>query len=126
MTSCCHRPRMRWSGATGAIARGKNRSTGYGRKRRSVRAWRWTCGVKPKLKAGNKPLPHSIVHGLDKPGTFTTDSVLETIAVVHAREGTEKEGSSEHVRWGGAGKEAQQPALTAGYWVWAGRPVSGS
>src|SRR5262249_9202686 len=67
---------MRWSGATGAIARCKNRSTGYGRKRRSVRAWRWTCGVKPKLKAGNKPLPHSIVHGLDKPGAFTTDSIL--------------------------------------------------
>jgi hypothetical protein len=30
--------------------------------------------VKPKPKAVNKPSPHSIVHGLDKPGVFTTDS----------------------------------------------------
>src|SRR5689334_18468911 len=76
MTSCCHRHRMQWSGATGAIARCKNRSTGYGRKPRSVRAWRWTCGVKPKPKTGNKLLPHCIGHGLDKPGVFTTDSNL--------------------------------------------------
>src|SRR2546425_3848583 len=55
MTSCCHRRRMRWSGATGAIARCKNRSTGYARKPRSVHAWRWTCGEKPKAKGANKP-----------------------------------------------------------------------
>src|SRR6266704_2678852 len=55
MTSCCPRRRMRWSGATGAIARCKNRSTGYGRKHRSVHAWRWTCGAKPKAKDANKP-----------------------------------------------------------------------
>jgi hypothetical protein len=30
--------------------------------------------VKPKPKAVNKPSPHSIVHGLDKPGVFTTVS----------------------------------------------------
>src|SRR5436309_15861360 len=65
---------MRWSGATGAIARGKRVSTGCGRKRRSVPAWPWICGVKPKPKAVNKPSPHSIVHGLDKPGAFTTVS----------------------------------------------------
>src|SRR6266403_2391702 len=74
MTSCCPRRRMRWSGATGAIARGKNTSTGYARRGRSVRAWPWICGVKPKPKAVNKPSPHSIVHGLDKPGVFTTVS----------------------------------------------------
>jgi hypothetical protein len=40
-----------------------------------VRAWRWTCGVKPTPKAVNKPWQHCIVHGLDKPGVFTTDSL---------------------------------------------------
>src|SRR4051812_11815074 len=80
MTSCCPRHRMRWSGATGAIARCKNRSTGYARRDRSVHAWRWICGVKPKPKAVNKPSPPFIVHGLDKPGGFTTVSgkVAET------------------------------------------------
>src|SRR5207253_9025128 len=68
---------MRWSGATGAIARGKRVSTGCGRKRRSVPAWPWICGVKPKPKAVNKPSPHSIVHGLDKPGAFTTVSIRD-------------------------------------------------
>src|SRR3989442_5996377 len=75
MTSCCPPPRMRWSGATDAIARCKRVSTGCGRKRRSVRAWRWICGVKPKPKAGNKPLHHCIVHGLDKPGSSATVSI---------------------------------------------------
>src|ERR1700746_1777998 len=76
MTNCCPPPRMRWSGATDAIARCKRVSTGCGRKRRSVRALRWICGVKPKPKAVNKPLQYSIVHGLDKPGVFTTVSYL--------------------------------------------------
>src|SRR6059058_4878048 len=67
---------MRWSGATGAIARCKRVSTGCGRKRRSVPAWPWICGGKPKPKVVNKPSPHSIVHGLDKPGVFTTVSVF--------------------------------------------------
>src|SRR5262245_16356879 len=66
---------MRWSGATGAIARCKRVSTGCGRKRRSARVWRWICGVKPKPKAGNKPWQHFIVHGLDKPGSSATVSV---------------------------------------------------
>src|SRR5215471_10502655 len=74
MTSCCPRRRMRWSGATGAIARCKNKSTGCARRCRSVHAWHWICGVMPKPKVGNKPSPHSIVHGLDKPGGFTTVS----------------------------------------------------
>src|SRR5215217_665974 len=65
---------MPGSGATGAIARGKRVSTGCGRKRRSVPAWPWICGVKPTPKAVNKPSPYSIVHGLDKPGVFTTVS----------------------------------------------------
>ena len=33
---------------------------------------RWICGGKPKLRAGNTPLHHSIVHGLDKPGSSAT------------------------------------------------------
>src|SRR5215475_4152615 len=74
MTSCCPPPRMRWSGATGAIARGKRVSTGCGRTRRSARALRWICGVKPTPKAVSKPWHHFIVHGLDKPGGFTTVS----------------------------------------------------
>src|SRR5215831_63249 len=74
MTSCYHQPQMPWSGATGAIARCKKVSTGCGRKRRSVPAWPWICGVKPTPKAVNKPSPHSIVYGLDKPGVFTTVS----------------------------------------------------
>jgi IPT/TIG domain len=41
-----------------------------------VHAWRWICGVKPKPKAGNKPSPPSIGHGLDKPGVFTTVSEI--------------------------------------------------
>src|SRR5262249_21393722 len=82
MTSCCPPPRMPWSGATGAIARGKRVSTGCGRTSRSVRAWRWTCGVKPTPKAGNKPSPPFIVHGLDKPGGFTTVSNTATDTVV--------------------------------------------
>src|SRR5215211_6910766 len=67
---------MPGSGATGAIARGKRVSTGCGRKRRSVPAWPWICGVKPTPKAVNKPSPYSIVHGLDKPGVFTTVSKI--------------------------------------------------
>src|SRR5262249_48331755 len=88
MTSCCHRHRMRWSGATGAIARCKNRSTGYARRTRSVHAWRWICGAKPKPKAVNKPSPPFIVHGLDKPGSSTTVSekrpYVKNVLLVHA------------------------------------------
>src|SRR6266702_6664640 len=76
MTSCCPPPRMRWSGTTDAIASCKRVSTGCGRTRRSVRALRWICGVKPKPKAVNKPLQYSIGHGLDKPGVFTTVSIF--------------------------------------------------
>src|SRR5215204_4571824 len=77
MTSCCPPPRMRWSGATGAIARCKRVSTGCGRKRRSMRAWRWICGVKPKPKAVNKPWHYFIVHELDKPGSSATVSIID-------------------------------------------------
>src|SRR5262249_1450173 len=85
MTSCCPPPRMRSTGAIGAIARGKRVSTGCGRKRRFVRAWRWICGVKPTQKAGNKPSPHSIRPGLDKPGDFTTVSDKLRYCRVHQR-----------------------------------------
>src|SRR5438874_13602551 len=81
MTSCCHRRRMPWNEATGAIARCKNKSTGYARRCRSVPAWRWIWGVKPTPKAGNKPSPHAIVHGLDKPGVFTTVSDYQAFFV---------------------------------------------
>ncbi len=73
-TRYCLRPRTRWSGATGAIARGKRVSIGCGRTHRSVHVLRWTWGVKPTLKAVNKPLHHFIVHGLDKPGSSATVS----------------------------------------------------
>ena len=62
-------------GATGAIARCKRVSTGCGRKSSSVRALRWICGVKPKPKAGDKPLHHFILHGLDKPGSSAIVSI---------------------------------------------------
>src|SRR5215470_6263581 len=83
MTSCCPPRPMRWNVVTGAIARCKSKSTGYARKRKSVRAWRWTCGVKPTPKAGNKPWQHCIVHGLDKPGVFTTDSTCARYGLDH-------------------------------------------
>src|SRR5499426_1268254 len=70
---------MRWSGATGAIARCKRVSTGCGRTRRSVRVLRWIWGVKPTPKAVNKPLHHFIVHGLDKPGSSATVSTLPQV-----------------------------------------------
>jgi hypothetical protein len=35
--------------------------------------------VKPTPKAVNKPWQHCIVHGLDKPGVFTTDSFKEVV-----------------------------------------------
>src|SRR5947208_8232668 len=65
---------MRWSGATGAIARCKSTSTGCARTSRSVPVLLWTCGEKPKPKAVNKPSHGSIMHGLDKPGVCTTVS----------------------------------------------------
>ena len=52
---CCPRRRMRWSGVTGAIARCKNKSTGYVHEPRSAPAWRWTCGKKPKGQGVTKP-----------------------------------------------------------------------
>src|SRR5690349_17231901 len=55
MTSCYRRLRMPWSGATGAIARCKNRSIGSARKHRSGHDWHWTCGEKPKAKGAIKP-----------------------------------------------------------------------
>src|SRR2546428_5246672 len=74
MRSCSPRRPMRWNAATGDIARCKATSIVYERKRRSVRALRWTCGVKPRPKGVDKPSYHSIMHGLDKPGVFTTVS----------------------------------------------------
>src|SRR5882724_2555604 len=64
MTSCGPRRRMRWSGATGALASCKNRSTGSVRKPRSAHAWRWTCGEKPKGQDATKPSTPSMRHVL--------------------------------------------------------------
>src|SRR5215467_8987026 len=74
MICCSPRRLMQWNAAIGAIARCKATSIGCERKRRSVCALRWTCGVKPTPKGANKPSPHSIMHALDKPGSFTTVS----------------------------------------------------
>jgi hypothetical protein len=49
-----------------------------------VRVWRWICGVKPTLKAVNKPLHHSIVHVLDKPGSSATVSKNGLFAMFEA------------------------------------------
>src|SRR5262252_590275 len=65
---------MRWSGATGAIARCKKVSTACGRKRRSVHVLHWICGVKLKPKAVNKLLHYFIVLERDKPGSSATVS----------------------------------------------------
>src|SRR5262245_706410 len=72
--------------ATGAIARCNRVSIECGRTRRSVHVWRWICGVKPKLKAVNKPLHHFIVHGLDKPGNSATVSPWVSCATAWVQE----------------------------------------
>ena len=41
--------------------------------------------MKPKPKAVNKPSPHFIVHGLDKPGVFTTVSEFLPFAPAQCR-----------------------------------------
>src|SRR5215471_8884596 len=82
MTSCCPPRPMRWNVVTGAITRGKSKSTGYARKRKSVRAWRWTCGVKPTPKAVNKPWQHCIVHGLDNPVSLLQTRNLHQIRLL--------------------------------------------
>src|SRR5262252_7586331 len=84
---------MRWSGATGAIARCKRVSTECGRRHRSVPAWPWICGVKPTPKAVNTPSPHSIVHGLDKPGVFTTVSMNSHLSDVDTLTQDDRDGA---------------------------------
>src|SRR5215471_18976847 len=77
MISCYPRRPMRWNVAIGAIARCKATSIVCERKRRSVCALHWTCGVKPKPKGVNKPWRHFIVHGLDNPGSSATVSLFD-------------------------------------------------
>ena len=67
---------MPWSGVTGAIARGKSKSIACVHKSRFVLVWRWICGVKPKPKVVNTPSHRSITPELDKPGVFTTVSLI--------------------------------------------------
>src|SRR5215471_11301207 len=104
MTSCCPPRPMPWNVVTGAIARCKSKSTGYARKRKSVRAWRWTCGGKPTPKAVNKPWQHCIVHGLDKPGVFTTDSKIPDFFGATGREGE----LAPQVGWRQGGQDGQR------------------
>src|SRR5262249_41435835 len=83
MTRCCPRRRMRWSGVTDAIARGKNRSTGYVRKPRSAHAWRWTCGEKPKGQGGTKPSTPYMRHGLPKGTRYPCYSLKLIVEQTH-------------------------------------------
>src|SRR6266446_6044810 len=55
MTHCYPRPRMRWNGAIGAIARCKRVSTVYAPKSRSRHALRSIWGEKPKAKGVSRP-----------------------------------------------------------------------
>src|SRR5262249_36673114 len=55
------------------------------RQRKSVRVLRGICGVKPTLKAVNTPWHHFIVHGLDKPGVFTTVSLEAPLPAYQGR-----------------------------------------
>src|SRR5713101_5314813 len=88
MTSCCPRRRMRWSGATGAIARCKNRSTGYVRKLRSAHAWRWTCGEKPKGQGATKPSTPYMRHVLPKATRYPCYSLLEAVRKLMSNKST--------------------------------------
>src|SRR5712664_976116 len=66
MRSCCPPRRMQWNEATDAIARCNATSIACARKRRSVYALRWTCGVKPKPKGVNTPSKHYMMRVQDE------------------------------------------------------------
>ena len=75
---------------------------------------RWICGVKPKLKAVNKPLPHCIVHELDKPGSSATVSNNATKTDPDEAAGAVRAGKAllaGLLRWGHCGRK-----LKVSYW----------
>src|SRR5262249_58954409 len=111
-------PRMRWSGATGAIARCKNRSTGYVRKPRSAPAWRWTCGEKPKGQGVTTPSTPYIRHGLPEATRYPCyslvfrdhmDSLVSTLVV---RVRNDEFCSLPCERQGGGGANPPSPPVT--------------
>src|SRR5439155_21148225 len=100
MTSCCPRRRMRWSGATGAIARCKNRSTGYVRKPRSAHAWRSTCGEKPKGQGATKPSTPYMRHVLPEATRYPCYSLLVVVCPILNDRGEELHGANLRVAFG--------------------------
>src|SRR5712692_1663363 len=100
MTRCCPRPRMRWSGATDAIARGNSRSTGYARKHKSGHAWRWTCGAKPKAKGAVKPSRPYMRHVLAEVTRYPCYSLQKAVrAWTQTRFQTPIRGRKEENHW---------------------------
>src|SRR3989442_1671315 len=66
MTNCCPRPRMRWNGAIGAIARCKKVSTVCAPKSRSRHELRLICGEKPGARGGATLFTPYMRHGQDE------------------------------------------------------------
>src|SRR2546426_9241746 len=66
MTNCCPRPRMRWNGAIGAIARCKKVSTVCAPKSRSRHELRLTCGEKPGARGVATLFKPYMRHGQDE------------------------------------------------------------
>src|SRR3989442_4220318 len=66
MTNCCPRPRMRWNGAIGAIARCKKVSTVCAPKSRSRHELRLICGEKPGARGVATLFMPYMRHGQDE------------------------------------------------------------
>src|SRR2546426_11851002 len=66
MTNCCPRPRMRWNGAIGAIARCKKVSTVCAPKSRSRHELRLICGEKPGARGVAILFTPYMRHGQDE------------------------------------------------------------
>src|SRR6266850_2093237 len=66
MTNCCPRPRMRWNGAIGAIARCKKVSTVCAPKSRSRHELRLICGEKPGARGVATLFTPYMRHGQDE------------------------------------------------------------
>src|SRR6266571_2140094 len=66
MTNCCPRPRVRWNGAIGAIARCKKVSTVCAPKSRSRHELRLICGEKPGARGVATLFTPYMRHGQDE------------------------------------------------------------
>src|SRR2546425_6594699 len=88
MRSCCPPRRMRWNEATDAIARCNATSIACARKRRSVYALRWTCGVKPKPKGVNTPSKHYMMRVQDENNPVSLLQCLNLSVIVMLVTGT--------------------------------------